>query len=179
MILVAAVAAGVLINTAGFLQNKASATSHESQKQVSNQVIVVSGTAKVKDPDAGTINETTLTVMQSPGSDAIDLEAATVELIGPNGEATLIHDKASNLSSSGVFNVTSEKDDDGSVPVLNSKEDRFDIIIPLNHSNAQANLETGDEMTIKVVTQSGSQYVYVATVPDTLASFDAGHAVQV
>jgi archaellin len=171
-----------LINTAGFLQNKASATSHESQKQVSNQVIVVSGVGQV---DEDTINQTSLTVMQSPGSDAIDLEAATVEIIGPNGEATLIYNDTHWDNTSGYFTVTAEKDDDpsGSVPVLNSKEDRFDIKFMLNGSTlsptstAQKALETGDELTIKIVTQSGSQYVYVATVPDTLASYSDGEAV--
>jgi flagellin FlaB len=189
MILVAAVAAGVLINTAGFLQNKASATSTESQKQVSNQVIVVSATAQVSN-DTTLVNETTLTVMQSPGSDAIDLEASTVELVGPNGEETLTYNTTANLTAGEHFAVTAEKDDDpgaGSVPVLNSKEDRFDMVIPLNYTDgnagefpeAQKELETGDELTIKIVTQSGSQYVYVAHVPDTLASYEDGEAVAV
>jgi flagellin-like protein len=180
MILVAAVAAGVLINTAGFLQNKASATSHESQKQVSNQVIVISGVGQV---NASTINQTSLTVMQSPGSDAIDLEAATVEIIGPNGEATLTYRESNWGTNAGNFSVLPEKDPDTSVPVLNQKEDRFEIVFPLNSTNsswsnpAQKPLETGEEMTVKIVTQSGSQYVYVATVPDTLASHDDGEAV--
>jgi flagellin FlaB len=185
MILVAAVAAGVLINTAGFLQNKASATSTESQKQVSNQVIVISGTGQVAN-SATQINETTLTVMQSPGSDAIDLEASTVELVGPNGEETLTHNTTANLPTGEFFAVTPEKDPDDSVPVLNSKDDRFDIVIPLNESDSGANistaqgeLDTGDELTIKIVTQSGSQYVYVAHVPDTLASYEDGESVAV
>jgi flagellin FlaB len=181
MILVAAVAAGVLINTAGFLQNKASATSQESQKQVSNQVIVISGIGQVNADSGSTqqINQTTLTVMQSPGSDAIDLEASTVEIIGPNGEATLTYNTTHWLNTSDYFEVSKEKDPDNSVPVLNQKEDRFNIKFQLNMSDAQAPLDTGEELTIKIVTQSGSQYVYVATVPDTLASHDAGEAVSV
>ena len=80
-------------------------------------------------------------------------------------------------SNSGLFWVDAEKDPDSSDPVLNEKEDRFNIHIPLNHDGAQSPLLTGEEMTIKVVTQSGSQYVYVANVPDTIASHDAGEAV--
>lgn len=179
MILVAAVAAGVLINTAGFLQNKASATSQDSQKQVSNQVIVISATGQVGDSANGTINQSTLTVMQSPGADAIDLEAATVEIVGPNGESTLTYNESNWSTDAGHFTVEAAKDDDGSVPVLNSKEDRFEIVVPLNFSAPQSELTTGDELTVKIVTQSGSQYVYVVNVPDTLASYDDGQAVEV
>jgi flagellin-like protein len=68
MILVAAVAAGVLINTAGFLQNKASSTSEDSESQVSNQVIVISATGTVNATTNGTdhvnnVNTTELNVM--------------------------------------------------------------------------------------------------------------------
>jgi flagellin FlaB len=117
--------------------------------------------------------------MQSPGSDAIDLNASTVELIGPNGEATLIDNSSTTdaTSTTGLFWVDAEKDPDDSQPVLNEKEDRFNINIPLDQSGAQSPLLTGEELTIKVVTQSGSQYVYVANVPDTLASHDANEAV--
>ncbi|MGM0605187.1 MAG: archaellin/type IV pilin N-terminal domain-containing protein, partial [Halobacteriota archaeon] len=47
MVLVAAIAAGVLINTAGFLQAQAEATGEETSEQVSDRVEVVSvvGTA--------------------------------------------------------------------------------------------------------------------------------------
>jgi flagellin FlaB len=182
MILVAAVAAGVLINTAGFLQNKASSTSQESQKQVSNQVIVISAIGNVNASSGNppqAINKVSLTVMQSPGSDAIDLNASTVEIVGPNGEATLIDNSSTSVSSDGLFYVDDEKDPDNSVPVLNEKEDRFNIHVPLDYDGAQDALLTGEEMTIKIVTQSGSQYVYVVTVPDTLASYDAGEAVAV
>ena len=47
MVLVAAIAAGVLINTAGLLQSQAEATGEESSEQVTDRVQVssVSGTA--------------------------------------------------------------------------------------------------------------------------------------
>ena len=47
MVLVAAIAAGVLINTAGFLQTKSEQTGQESSAQVSNRVQVVSGFGNV------------------------------------------------------------------------------------------------------------------------------------
>src|SRR6056297_1490431 len=79
MVLVAAIAAGVLINTAGFLQTKSEQTGKESTAQVSNRVTVVSGWANVtSNADVDYIN---LTVMRGSGSDDINLSTATMEWI--------------------------------------------------------------------------------------------------
>ena len=51
MVLVAAIAAGVLINTAGFLQSKSQQTGEESSAQVTNQLQVVSETGIVNNGD--------------------------------------------------------------------------------------------------------------------------------
>jgi len=182
MILVAAVAAGVLINTAGFLQNKASSTSQDSEDQVSNQVIVISATGNVDaSGDPNTVNSSDLTVMKSPGADEIDLGAATVEWVGPDGTDTLVYNGTHGpWANASTFNVTSIKDDGGSAPVLTSKEDRFTI--NLNHtgdgSDVLTPLEGGDEVTLRLVTQSGSQYVYILDVPESLSAKDSGEAVE-
>ncbi|MFB6134859.1 MAG: archaellin/type IV pilin N-terminal domain-containing protein [Halanaeroarchaeum sp.] len=47
MVLVAAIAAGVLINTAGFLQSSAQETGEESSAQVTNQLQVIAATGQV------------------------------------------------------------------------------------------------------------------------------------
>jgi len=54
MVLVAAVAAGVLINTAGLLQSKSQQTGDESTAQVSNQLLVVSQTGIINGGDEAT-----------------------------------------------------------------------------------------------------------------------------
>ena len=63
MVLVAAIAAGVLINTAGFLQSKSQQTGEESSAQVTNQLQVVSKTGVVTQGEGSgeTLNELTLT----------------------------------------------------------------------------------------------------------------------
>jgi len=47
MVLVAAIAAGVLINTAGLLQTQAEATGQESSQQVSDRLQIQSATGEV------------------------------------------------------------------------------------------------------------------------------------
>ncbi len=121
MVLVAAIAAGVLINTAGFLQSKSQQTGQDSTAQVSNRVEVVSGFGNVT--NAENVDYINLTVMRGSGSDDINLSTATIEWIGPNKAKTLVASNmsATNAQSAGMtagdsnyFNVSAIKDIDGS-----------------------------------------------------------------
>jgi flagellin FlaB len=88
LVLVAAIAAGVLINTAGFLQSQAESTGQESTDQVSNGLQVVSANATV-DP-SGNIGEPTIVLQLAPGSDPINLGNAQAETFGDDsGDVTL------------------------------------------------------------------------------------------
>ncbi|AOW80556.1 flagellin [Halodesulfurarchaeum formicicum] len=57
MVLVAAIAAGVLINTAGFLQSSAEQTGEESTQQVTNQLQIVSTTGLVSSAELNVEND--------------------------------------------------------------------------------------------------------------------------
>ena len=94
MVLVAAIAAGVLINTAGLLQSQAEATGEESSQQVVDRVQVssVSGSA-LDDTTDNQINEfedelniIETTVFRSPGADDINLNNALIEVFA-NGQS--------------------------------------------------------------------------------------------
>src|SRR6056297_329255 len=88
MVLVAAIAAGVLINTAGFLQSKGQATGEEASAQVSNRVNIVSAYGNVtNDPSVDYVN---LTVRQSAGADNINVSKSTIQWTGPDNATTLI-----------------------------------------------------------------------------------------
>ncbi|MWV63675.1 flagellin [Halorubrum sp. JWXQ-INN 858] len=103
MVLVAAIAAGVLINTAGFLQTQAEATGEESTSQVVDRIEVQSETglvAAVTDDDIASSDGASsddlvlygvdLTVTQAPGAGDIDLEEVTAELITDNGVEQIV-----------------------------------------------------------------------------------------
>ncbi|WP_310737331.1 archaellin/type IV pilin N-terminal domain-containing protein [Natronoarchaeum rubrum] len=290
MILVAAIAASVLINTAGYLQNQASATSEDSEAQVSNQVLVISSIGEisteteestgtpsftydnsanvltyddtnsqtfwsgngtititetddsestdyvtvwtdeqdtiepgdtidlndaidtsgadtvsvewnpdndtavsstmsdgtsvdlatnlvVKEPLRNQIGRINMTVMQSPGANEIDLEGASVEYIGPDGEATLGYSESIEV---GSFAVEGTTDPDNTVPVLTDRQDRFTITVDLadESDNDLRDLEEGEEATVRIVTQSGSQAVTVVNVPQSLSSYNDEDAVE-
>ncbi|WP_134672098.1 archaellin/type IV pilin N-terminal domain-containing protein [Halorussus marinus] len=189
MVLVAAIAAGVLINTAGFLQTKSEQTGQESSAQVSNRVQVVSGFGNVTTVGNNErVDYVNLTVMRGSGSDDINLSTATIEWIGPNDAKTLTSaekknaivkpgDTTAESHSPGTpgaanFTVDSIKDSDSSEPVLNSQDDRFKIIMNTTAISA-SRLGEGQNVELKLTTQYGAVTVYRATVPQSLSQESA------
>jgi len=80
MVLVAAIAAGVLINTAGFLQSSAEETGQQSSDQVTNRLEVVNavGTQINDNGNGDTVDMVELTIRKAPGAGNIDLGATTI-----------------------------------------------------------------------------------------------------
>jgi flagellin-like protein len=111
MVLVAAIAAGVLINTAGFLQTQSEQTGQQSSAQVTDRLEPVSKTGNVsvynstnesvsgsnttivpessanlsKENQSLAVNEITMVVQKSPGASDINMSATTFEFVGPDG----------------------------------------------------------------------------------------------
>jgi flagellin-like protein len=111
MVLVAAIAAGVLINTAGFLQTQSEQTGQQSSAQVTDRLEPVSKTGNVsvynstnetvqgsnsmvvpessanlsKDNQSLVVNEISMVVQKSPGASDINMSATTFEFVGPDG----------------------------------------------------------------------------------------------
>ncbi|KZN23591.1 flagellin [Haladaptatus sp. R4] len=179
MVLVAAIAAGVLINTAGFLQSKSQQTGQDSTAQVSNRVEVVSGFGNVTSSEQ--VDYINLTVMRGSGSDDINLSTATIEWIGPNKAKTLVAGNlsATNAKSAGMtpgdshyFNVSDIKDEDDSAPVLNSQDDRFTISMNATAIGAKA-LGEGQTVDLKLTTQYGAVTLYRANIPQSLSQESA------
>ncbi|MFP8954548.1 archaellin/type IV pilin N-terminal domain-containing protein (plasmid) [Natrialbaceae archaeon A-arb3/5] len=100
MVLVAAIAAGVLINTAGMLQTQAEATGEESTDLVSeridvtNEVGIVSDTQADPDDeegdDRGELKKIQLGVTGAAGADDIDLNETIIQAVGPEGQENLV-----------------------------------------------------------------------------------------
>jgi flagellin-like protein len=167
MVLVAAIAAGVLINTAGFLQTQAEATGEESTSQVSDRLQVVSQSGNVTDNTTDSvrvIDELNLTVAQSPGAGNIDLNQTTVELVGTGGQESFeLGGSESNIN---IF--TGETGD----VVLTSSSDRADIGIDLSNTDYNVDesgeLRGGDSLTVTFTTPSGATTSTELRVPTTL-----------
>jgi flagellin FlaA/flagellin FlaB len=159
MVLVAAIAAGVLINTAGFLQTKSEATGEEASAQVSNRVTVVSAAGNVT--DAQDIDFVNVTVMRAAGAENINLSEATVQWIGPDEATTLTH---SDSTTATEFNTTDVKG--GNNPVLATQDSRINIVI--DSSKVGSGLGEGQQAQLTITTQFGSQTEYWVSVPESL-----------
>ncbi|GAA0214292.1 archaellin/type IV pilin N-terminal domain-containing protein [Halobaculum roseum] len=168
MVLVAAIAAGVLINTAGFLQSKSQETGQQSSKQVSDRLQEVVTVGQVSGNEVTAVN---VTVTQAPGAGEIDLENATINWIGPSGTETLTHQRASGTD--WQFNTTAVKNTDDSTTVLNDPDDRFNIDFDLDATDGPGNLQEGQSVTIKINTMSGATTSIRFTVPESLGQKSA------
>ncbi|MFC6754233.1 archaellin/type IV pilin N-terminal domain-containing protein [Halorubrum tibetense] len=136
MVLVAAIAAGVLINTAGFLQSQAEATGEESTDLVSERIDVTSSVGIVAG-DEETLNEIRISVSGAPGADQIDLSETTIQAVGPGGQENLVF-------------TSSTADDDVEIP---DDPDQFDAPAEVG--------ETEESITVAVsdITNDGTALI--------------------
>lgn len=89
LLLVAAIAAGVLIQTSGSLQEKALTTGDEARAQISTNAVVIEVAAT--DGQDKTVENFTSIMKLAPGSDAIKLEEALLTFNTFNSSVTLTY----------------------------------------------------------------------------------------
>ncbi|ADC69943.1 flagellin [Methanocaldococcus sp. FS406-22] len=180
MVLVAAVAAAVLINTSGFLQQKAMATGKESTEQVASGLSTLQ---VIGMHDNKTINYLAIYVSPNAGSAAIDLNQTKILITDGNKKAVLKYNpnayvdlttggEVTNLSlaawnlSAGQFGIIVLQDADGSckgtTPVIN----KGDIVaLTINASADGLNLAPRTTVTGSVIPEFGAPAVIEFTTP--------------
>jgi len=164
MVLVAAIAAGVLINTAGLLQTQAEATGEESTQQVSDRLQIQSATGEVGDENITAVN---LTVTKAPGAGDIQLENVTYQFVTSNEVITDELNSSGSGSDIGVITAETEED-----TVITDRSDRY----KLNFTAATAlggDLEGGETVQVTLTTAAGASTVAELRVPDSLVDREA------
>ena len=165
MVLVAAIAAGVLINTAGFLQTQAEATGEESTSQVSDRLQIVSTSGNVTyDGSNYVIDNVTFVVAKAPGAGLLDLKNTTVQVIGEQGQ---------NSTELEGLNADIESVLDVENGVLTDNSDRAAVHLNFSNPGDFSNynqLSSGEKLSVTFTTASGASTTKEIRVPTTLTS---------
>ena len=156
MVLVAAIAAAVLINVSGILQQKSMATGKEAIEQVSGNLIVVS----IRGNTGSLINiiSLNLTITAAAGAGRVDLSQLVLKVGNNNNQSTLTYTAQS--ASATRFNATEIRDPSSlftaDTPVIDGSA-LVQLNIDLNGTNV--NLPVRTQYHIELIPERGASTV--------------------
>jgi flagellin FlaB len=156
LVLVAAIAAGVLINTAGFLQTQAQSTGEESTDQVSTNIVFLSttGTVNATGGSPTGIKAFNTTVQLGPGSSAIDLNSSTISIFTDAGFSA----EYNGINNDGGDLTLVERSQSNAVLSTDSGDSKATATLNFDATTAPGGeFESGTTVDIVITTASGTQ----------------------
>lgn len=171
MVLVAAIAAGVLVNTAGFLQATAQDAGQESVDKVTNRVEVLNSHGVVG--DSSTIKYINMTVRLAAGSSSVDMNDTSIKYLSDSEVVQLTNSTGGASADAEYFELKNITDNDGSFGVLNSMDDRYEIVVSAGHIEDDTpnteGLSTGETVRLEITSRTGGTTTVILTMPQQLA----------
>ena len=177
MVLVAAIAAGVLINTAGLLQAQAQSTGEETTAQVSDRLAVTQVVGLTEGNE--NITRVNMSISLASGADPINVSQASYT-IETSGNATVIN--GNNATAGSFVNLTQLQgfDDDRSSPtIIADKQDTMIVSINLTAIGSDEGngdkyvLEAGDDMTVISQAPAGGSTYTQLRAPGRITAGDS------
>ncbi len=170
MVLVAAIAAGVLINTAGLLQAQAQQTGEETTAEVSDVVQIGEVVGYDNDSVTGAIDEINASLRLASGSDPINVSKASYTISSPRGNATVLsgNNRTAPVSH---FQVQGMDGDDGSV--LKDQEDLLISQIDLEKANNIEPLKESQSVKLILQAPAGGQTFKELKTPRNIEDGDS------
>ncbi|MFH1447430.1 MAG: archaellin/type IV pilin N-terminal domain-containing protein [Candidatus Micrarchaeota archaeon] len=166
MVLVAAIAAAVLINVSGILQQRAMTTGKESIEEVSSNVIVKSITGNA-DSGRTTINSMNITVTNAAGSQRMDLRQLIIKV--SNGMNQTIQQYSSSGIANGVNFTAIQLRDPSNVftttnPVMDSSTLVLLNVVPTSVTT-NVSMPPRTPYRIEMIPERGVSVVITGTTP--------------
>jgi flagellin FlaB len=163
MVLVAAVAAGVLIGTSGVLQQKAQKTGQEATQEVTSnlQVDVIIGNVTGERVDI--IN---VSLSLPAGGSAIDMRNVIIKYINETKVSTLTYNSSSNATANATkFVYEEDRDPSNTGPYVIGPGDLGKL--RLNLSAMGQTLLPRKESTLMIIPETGSPIIQAVNGPPT------------
>ena len=151
MVLVAAIAAGVLINTAGLLQSQAQATGEETTAEVSN-VFQIGNVVGTETTGNGAIDELNASVRLASGSDPVNVSEASYT-IETGGNATVVNGNEDQTA--GVSLISVQGLEDNSTQVLSDQDDLMVVRFQLDRLSDLSQLDESESITFVAQSPAG------------------------
>ena len=162
MVLVAAIAAGVLINTAGLLQAQAQQTGEETTAEVSDVIQIQEVVGFDARGDGQNISRINASLRLASGSDPIDLNQTSYTISSPRGSATVVNGNSTKNDELTYYQVQGFASDENEV-VLKDQEDLVNAQFDLGNTSGTDNSggingiePLGEAQRVKLIAQAPS-----------------------
>jgi len=166
MVLVAAIAAGVLINTAGLLQSQAQQTGEETTAEVSDVVQVGEIVGYSNSTGNEDISRVNVTMRLASGSDPINVSQNSYTISSPTGEATVL----SGSQNEDYLDFYQKQSLEGTTKVLKDQEDLIVVEFDLVGAPGISPLEEAERYSIVAQAPAGGQTFKQVKTPRNIES---------
>ena len=163
MVLVAAIAAGVLINTAGLLQAQAQQTGEETTAEVSNVIQIGSVVAKDNTSDSE-LDQVNASIRLASGADPINVSKASYTL-ATGGNASVITGNPNENEDDALVNITQKQSMEDDTFIISEQEDLVVVTFNLSKGDQLQPLEDNQELEIIAQAPAGGNTYRSLTAP--------------
>ena len=163
MVLVAAIAAGVLINTAGLLQAQAQQTGEETTAEVSN-VIQIGSVVASDTNNTGELNEINASIRLASGADPINVSKSSYTL-ATAGNASVVTGNPNENEDDALESIDQKQGMEDDTYIISEQEDLVVVTFNLSKGDQLQPLKANQELEVIAQAPAGGNTYRSLTAP--------------